>query len=1183
MLLLGLIAEAQAAQVTLAWDANSEPDLSGYKLYYGTSSGNYPNTISLGLVTTDTVTNLTDGVTYYFALTAFDAEGFESGKSNEVSYTPPASQFTLTVSNSGTGSGTVTGTGISCGTDCSEPFNTGTSVSLTAAAAVSSTFTGWTGACSGTTSPCTFTMNANAAVTAAFALITYNLTATVGANGSISPSGGINVNHGASQTFTITPNTGYQIASVTVDGASQGAIGSYTFINVTAPHTIQAAFAINTTYTLTVSKTGTGTGTVTNSPAGTSFTSGTVVSLTAAADASSTFTGWTGACSGTTNPCTVTMNANKAVTATFALKTYTLTASAGSGGSISPTGGSNVNYGASQTYTITPNTGYQIAAVTVDGVSQGAIGSYTFSNVTAAHTIQASFSAVASYTLTVSKTGTGTGTVTNSPAGTSFTSGTVVSLTAAAAVSSTFTGWTGACSGTTNPCTVTMNAAATVTVAFALKTYTLTASAGANGSISPSGGINVNHGASQTFIITPNTGYRIASVTVDGVSQGTPGSYSFSNVTAAHTIQAAFAVTPYTLTVSKNGTGSGTVTAPGINCGGDCTEVLNAGTSVSLTALADTRSTFAGWTRGCTGTANPCTFTISANTSVTAVFNQETNKPTSSISSPTSGATLRHSAAVITGAAADGNGSGVQKVEVSTDGGTTWKTAGGTILWNHSWNAPGNGTYVIKTRATDNVGNVETPGAGVTVTVAPYQPTPVDVSGKQLLVNGTPFTVKGVVYSPVPIGEDPNASPYGDYFTAPYSALHNRDLPVLRTLGANAVRLYHWEKTADHFNFLDQAFNGGLNPIYVIAGYWINEGLDIDPISPTNVRNQIKADFQAMVAAHKDHPALLMWSVGHNLNLPDAYGTNPTHLFSLINDLAEAAHLEEGAKAHPVTTALADQDLAATLSGFEGAVPALDLWGANVYRGSSFGTLFSDIGSISQKPLLLLEYGIDAYDNTRGNEYELTGNSTRTDVTEGLWKEIAAHGQTCVGGTIMSYSDEWWKGRYTGDASCPADPDPARHGRCGFATITQPDGYANEEWWGIVRVLDNGTGPDQVEPRAVYYRLQYLWGANTLSLASPNGGETWQVGKPQTIAWNYAGTPGTYVKIELLKNGSIIRTITKSAKIGANGSGSYTWTPPWKLGPGSNYKIRVTSISNNQINDTSDANFIVNSYQFVSR
>ena len=87
------------------------------------------------------------------------------------------------------------------------------------------------------------------------------------------------------------------------------------------------------------------------------------------------------------------MDAAKTVTATFTLKSYTITASAGSGGTISPSGSVPVDYGTNKTFTISPNTNYHVADVLVDGSSAGAITTYTFSNVTANHTISASFAA----------------------------------------------------------------------------------------------------------------------------------------------------------------------------------------------------------------------------------------------------------------------------------------------------------------------------------------------------------------------------------------------------------------------------------------------------------------------------------------------------------------------------------------------------------------------------------------------------------------------------------------------------------------------------------------------------------------------------------------------------------------------------------------------------------------------
>ncbi|MDZ7366230.1 MAG: fibronectin type III domain-containing protein [candidate division KSB1 bacterium] len=79
-----------AGSLKASWNANTEPDLAGYKIYYGESSGNYTSSINVGKVTQYTVNQLKDGVVYYFAVTAYDSAGNESGYSLEVSAKVPA-------------------------------------------------------------------------------------------------------------------------------------------------------------------------------------------------------------------------------------------------------------------------------------------------------------------------------------------------------------------------------------------------------------------------------------------------------------------------------------------------------------------------------------------------------------------------------------------------------------------------------------------------------------------------------------------------------------------------------------------------------------------------------------------------------------------------------------------------------------------------------------------------------------------------------------------------------------------------------------------------------------------------------------------------------------------------------------------------------------------------------------
>jgi hypothetical protein len=187
-------------------------------------------------------------------------------------------------------------------------------------------------------------------------------------------------------------------------------------------------FDAGVTHALTVAKSGAGTGTINSSPAGidcgatcsANFNGGLNVTLTATPATGSTFAGWSGACSGT-GSCVVAMDAAKGVTASFTQTTYSVTASAGTGGTAICTPNSAA-HGGSSTCTATPNTGYTFSAWTGDCAGEGA--SCTLSNITAAKSSTASFTAVATapaitsgtppggtagtpYSFTVTATGTG--------------------------------------------------------------------------------------------------------------------------------------------------------------------------------------------------------------------------------------------------------------------------------------------------------------------------------------------------------------------------------------------------------------------------------------------------------------------------------------------------------------------------------------------------------------------------------------------------------------------------------------------------------------------------------------------------------------------------------------------------------------------------------------------------------
>lgn len=222
----------------------------------------------------------------------------------------------------------------------------------------------------------------------------FTITATPGANGTITPSGAVKVNCGSDQTFTITPKGCYQIADVLVDGASQGPVKSYTFTNVITTHSIAASFVYAAEQDTITASAGPGGAIV---PAGTIVVDcGTSQTFSISHDACYRIVDVLvdGISKGAVSSFTFTdIGASHSISASFASSPqYPITASAGDGGTIVPSGTVLVDCGADQTFTITPDLPIGHALVTVDGVSQGSIASYTFRNVNDAHTISVQFS-----------------------------------------------------------------------------------------------------------------------------------------------------------------------------------------------------------------------------------------------------------------------------------------------------------------------------------------------------------------------------------------------------------------------------------------------------------------------------------------------------------------------------------------------------------------------------------------------------------------------------------------------------------------------------------------------------------------------------------------------------------------------------------------------------------------------
>ena len=390
----------------------------------------------------------------------------------------------VNLESSPTAGGTTTMTGT---------FAKGSSVTVTATSNMGYSFVNWTlnGTPVSINPSYQFTMDGNKTLVANFSLQFVVGLSSNPVEGGITTGAGT-YTAGANVTVTATPNSEYTFINWTEGLTVASTDASYAF-QLSESRNLVANFAANT-YTLNVNVEN---GTVTKIPGKTSYNSGEIVVLTATPAAGYTFTGWSGDATGSQSSVSVTMNANKNVTANFAViaTTYTLNVTAINGTVLKAPSKTNYNSGEIVVLTATPATGY-----TFTGWSGDATGSQNSVSVTmdANKNVIANFAAIISNTYSLNVNAIN-GNVVKNPDETAYNSGDIVQLTATANSGYIFNNWSGDANGSSNPLSVTMNSDKNITANFI-----------AQNPVSPAA---INLGSSGNFSILTKSGISSTGIT----------------------------------------------------------------------------------------------------------------------------------------------------------------------------------------------------------------------------------------------------------------------------------------------------------------------------------------------------------------------------------------------------------------------------------------------------------------------------------------------------------------------------------------------------------------------------------------------------------------------------------------------------------------------------------------------
>ncbi|WP_051205365.1 InlB B-repeat-containing protein [Salinimicrobium xinjiangense] len=358
------------------------------------------------------------------------------------------------------------------------------------------------------------------------------VTATAAPETSGTVTGSGDFNEGSTVSVVATANEGFAFSNWTVGDKIVSTNANYEF-KMNGNIALVAHFVVRT-YTLNLTAEN---GTVAKDPNQETYDTGTTVKLTATPAAGYEFSSWSGDATGSTNPLTVTMDADKNITANFTPIQFSLSLTAQNGTIAKDPNQQTYNSGSTVKLTASPAVGYQFSSWSGD--ASGSTNPLTVT-MNANKNITANFTLVPISTYTLNVTAQN-GTVAKNPNQQTYSSGTTVKLTAIPATGYQFSSWSGDASGSTNPLTITMNANKNITANFTLipaNTYTLNVTA-QNGTVAKDPNQqSYNSGSTVRLTATPANGYEFSSWSGDASGTNNPLSVTMNankNITANFT------------------------------------------------------------------------------------------------------------------------------------------------------------------------------------------------------------------------------------------------------------------------------------------------------------------------------------------------------------------------------------------------------------------------------------------------------------------------------------------------------------------------------------------------------------------------------------------------------------------------------------------------------------------------